>query len=105
MLKLPVIMAPCLFGNKVNSEYLKKSIMEKEFSYTEDTIQVFQYLVEKKEVRINRIGELTGKELEDLGKKLGLVHSKKSLELIKIDIINLSKIFLGGQVILQNSFD
>ena len=73
--------------------------MEKEFTYKEETIQIFQDLVEKKELKINGIKELSVKELEDHGAKLGLLHDKKSAELLKIDLINLSSIFLGGQVI------
>ena len=93
-------MAPCLMGKKVNNEILKKTIMEKQFTYTDETIQNFQELVDKKEIRISGIKDLNVKELGVVGAKLKLLHDKKKGEMIKIDLINLSKIFLGGQVIL-----
>ena len=51
-----------------------------------------------KEIKISRIKDLTVKDLQDYGAKLGLLKKKKSGELLKIDLINLSNIFLGGQV-------
>ena len=39
MLRLPVIMAPCMMRQSINSEALKKSIMEKEFSYDRDLLE------------------------------------------------------------------
>ena len=99
MLLLPVLMAPCLMGRKVNNERLKKTIMEKQFTYSDETIQNFQGLVENKEIRINGINELSVKQLEAFGRKLELQHDKKSGEMLKHDLINLSNIFLGGQVI------
>ena len=106
MLKLPALMAPCLLGKKVNSETFKKTIMEKQFTYKDETIQSFQELVENKELKINGIKDLSGKEIEDFGAKLGLSHDKKSAEVVKIDLINLCNIFLGGQVIaLEKIFE
>ena len=55
MLKLPPIMAPCLLGKQINSENLKKTIMEKQFMYEAKIIEAFQKLVESKELRINSI--------------------------------------------------
>ena len=50
-------------------------------------------------MKINGIKDLSNKELDEFGGKLGLAQPNKSRELIKIDLINLSKIVLGGQVI------
>ena len=94
-------MAPCLMGKQVNSENMKKTIMEKQFMYRDETIELFQNLVENKELKINGIKDLNAKELEAFGVKLELSHDKKSTELIKIDLINLSRILLGGQVIFR----
>ena len=59
--QLPAIMAPCLLGKKVNSENLKKTIMEKEFTFKQETIELFQELVEKKIIKINGIKDLQTK--------------------------------------------
>ena len=99
MLKIPVVMPPCLLGKKVNSEKLKKTIMEKEFSFEDETIMKFQQLVEKKVIKINSIKDLTVKQLEAFGAQLGILGQKKSGEMLKVDLINLSNIFLGGQVV------
>jgi len=97
MLKIPVLMPPKLMGRKVNSESSKKTIMEKEYSYSEETLLKFQELVEKGSLKIGRLGDLTKKELDALGATLGLASKKKSGEFLKLDLINLSNIFLGGQ--------
>ena len=99
MLALPSIMAPCLLRKQVNNERLKKTIMEKQFEYSEETIQIFQDLVGRKEIKINGIKDLDGKALGALSEKLKLVHEKKSGEMLRTDLINLTNIFLGGQVI------
>ena len=101
MLKIPVLMPPKLMGRKVNSESSKKTIMEKEYSYSEETLLKFQELVEKGSLKIGRLGDLTKKELDALGATLGLASKKKSGEFLKLDLINLSNIFLGGQVIFK----
>ena len=72
--------------------------MEKQFMYDDKIIEAFQNLLESKELKINGIKDLNAKELVTFGVKIGLSHEKKSSELIKIDLINLSKILLGGQV-------
>ena len=87
MLKLPIISAPRLIRKQVNNDVKKKTIMEKEFNYTEETLKTFMELVDGKELKINRISDLTLPELKVL-----------SGEIMKIDLINLSKIFLAGQV-------
>ena len=97
MLKLPAIMAPCLLGKKVNSENLKKTIMEKEFTFKQETIELFQEITEKKIIKINGIKDLQTKDLLSMGERLGLLNDKKTAEMIKIDLVNLSKIFLGGR--------
>lgn len=98
MLKLPSLIAPCLLREQINNEREKKTIMEKQYEYTDETIDLFQDLVQKKEIRLNGIKDINAKELGVLGAKLKLSHDKKSGEMIKIDLINLSKILLGGQV-------
>ena len=98
MLKIPALIAPCLTGKQVNNEQLKKTIMQKLFQYPEHTIQAFQELVENKEIRLSRIKDLRGNEIQELAKKLSILDERKSAEMLKNDLINLSNIFLGGQV-------
>ena len=50
MLKLPLLIPPSLTGKQVNNERCKKTIMEKQFEYSDETIQTFQELVEEKEI-------------------------------------------------------
>ena len=58
MLKLPIIIPPAILRKQVNNDISKKTLMEKEFSYTEETLQSFMELVENKEIRINRVKEM-----------------------------------------------
>ena len=92
MLHLPPIIAPCLTGNPVNNDISKKTIMEKEFEYEEETLIKFQELINKKEINIKSVGDLKPKDLKDIGTKLGINKSSKSGELLKTDIVNLSQI-------------
>ena len=48
MLHLPPIIAPSLAGNPVNNDISKRTIMEKEFQYEEDTLIKFQELITNK---------------------------------------------------------
>ena len=98
MLKLPIIAAPCLIRRQVNNDVKKKTLMEKEFKYKEETLEIFMKLVEDRHIKINGISELKTPELTSLSKQLGTYVEKKSAELMKIDLINLSQIFLAGQV-------
>ena len=98
MLKLPIIIPPALLRKQVNNEKAKKTLMEKHFLYTDETLGTFIKMVETKEIRINRIPDMTTQELKKVSEKLGIYDAKKSSELHKIDLTNLSKIFPGGQV-------
>ena len=97
MLKLPIISAPSLIQKQVNNDFKKETIMEKEFSYKEETLAKFITLVDTG-FKINRIQDISLNEARDLSKQLGVYSDKKSGEMMKIDLINLSKIFLAGQV-------
>ena len=72
--------------------------MEKSFTYENSTLDMFMKLVDNNEVIINKISDLKTKELTRLNKKLGIYTDKKTGELMRIDLLNLSKILLGGQV-------
>ena len=85
--------------SEVNSDWTKKSLMEREFSYTEEALAQFIQLVETRRIKINSISDLSSAELSELSREIGVYDAKKSAELMKIDLINLSKIFLAGQVL------
>ena len=59
-------------------------------------------LVDQKRIVINKIADLKSSELTELSKKLGIFNHKKTGEMMRIDLINLSKILLGGQVKKQS---
>ena len=102
MLKLPIIAAPSLIKKQVNNDFRKATLMEKEFSYKEETLAMFISLVDTKGFKINRIADLTLPEVRDFSKQLGIYSDKKTGELMKNDLINLSKIFLAGQVCIAS---
>ena len=98
MLKVPIVCAPSLIGKQVNTEVSKKTLLEKQFSYKEDTLAEFQGLVNKKVFKISSIGHMNGQEIRNFAKQVGIDSSKKSIEILKTDFNNLSGILLGGQV-------
>ena len=95
MLRLPVIMAPCMMRQSINSEALKKSIMEKEFSYDRDLLEKFQRLLDNKEVNLRNINDLGSKRIKEISIKLGIFDPSKSTEILKTDLVNLQKIVVG----------
>ena len=104
MLKLPILAAPSLLGKQVNNENKKKTLMEKTFEYEEETLATFISLVDNKELKINSIAEITVAKLKDLAQQLGIYHKDKTGEIIRTDLINLSKIFLAGQVVFWSKW-
>ena len=98
MLKLPIIAAPTLIRKQVNNDATKQSIMEKEFKYEEETLNIFQTLIDSKQLKISNIPNLKLSELQMLATQLGIFAAKKTGEIIRIDLTNLSKILLAGQV-------
>ena len=99
MLKLPIIAPPSMIRQQINNDVQKQTIMEKKFQYSEDTLKMFQDLVSSKKFKIGSTPGLSIDELKELSKMLGTYSSKKTGEIMKIDLINLSKIFMGGQVL------
>ena len=73
--------------------------MEKTFEYKNETLETFISLVDNKEIKINGISDIQLNKLKDLSKQLGIYHKDKTGEIMRTDLINLSKIFLGGQVV------
>ena len=98
MLKIPILSAPSLIRKQINNEFRKESLMEKKFEYEDETLQTFISLVDRKEIRINQTDDLTKSELTKFSRELGIYSVKKSVEVMKIDLNNLTKIFVGGQV-------
>ena len=85
-------MAKCVRGNMVNYDVRKKTIMEKSFKYNEETLIRFQEMLDNKEVSIKSISDLAAKDLKLIGDKLGINSSSKSGEVLKTDLVNLSKV-------------
>jgi hypothetical protein len=99
MLKLPIIAPPSMIRQQINNDVQKQTIMEKKFQYSEDTLKIFQDMVSSKKFKIGSTPGLSLDELKELSRMLGTYSSKKTGEIMKIDLINLSKIFMGGQVL------
>ena len=95
MLRLPLIMAPAMTNKMVNNEASKKTIMDKEFTYEKKTLESLVALVDAKEVNLKSVGDYSHKELKEIATKLEITHPSKSNEMLKTDIVNLSKILLG----------
>ena len=94
MLRLPLIMSKSIRKGMVNNDVFKRSLMEKEFTYSEETLVKFQEMLDAKELNIRSIGDLAAKDLKVYGDKLGINDSSKTGEMLKTDIINLSKVKL-----------
>ena len=88
-----------MIRQQINNDVQKQTIMEKKFQYSEDTLKIFQDMVSSKKFKIGSTPGLSLDELKELSRMLGTYSSKKTGEIMKIDLINLSKIFMGGQVL------
>ena len=102
MLHLPPIVAPSMIGMAVNNDISKKTLMEKEFKYEEDTLVKFQEMISKKEVNLKNIGDLDKKRLKEIAERIGVYNPKKTGEMMKTDIVNLTNIILCGQGICHS---
>ena len=77
----------------------KKSLIEKEFVFSKETLSTFAQLIETKAFNILGIGSLKANELVDIAKQLGLEKiADKSNEMLRKEVNHLSKLFLAGQV-------
>ena len=76
MLKLPIIAAPSLIRKQVNNEIKKKTLMEKSFEYTDETLATFISMVDEKKLKINGIQDLSVQELRDLTRDIGIKVNK-----------------------------
>jgi hypothetical protein len=77
----------------------KKSLLEKEFVFSKDTMSEFAKLMDEKKINILSIGNMKREELVEIGEQLSLDKVKtKSLEMLRKEIGHLVKIFLAGQV-------
>ena len=102
MLHLPPIVAPSMLGNAVNNDISKKTLMEKEFKYEEDTLKKFQELITKKEVDLKNVGNIDKKRLKEITEIIGLYNPSKTGEMMRTDLVNLTNIILCGQGICHS---
>ena len=99
MLHLPPIVAPAMLGNAVNNDISKKTLMEKEFKYEEDTLKKFQELITKKEVDLKNVGNIDKKRLKEITEIIGLYNPSKTGEIMETDLVNLTNISLHTSVV------
>ena len=103
MLKLPIIMAPSLLRQQTNNDIKKKSLLEKEFVFTKETMTEFAKLIDSRKLNILSINDMRPNELVELSETLGLEKiNRKSGTNLRNEINYLVKIFLAGQVTLLN---
>ena len=103
MLKLPIIMAPSLLRQQTNNDIKKKSLLEKEFVFTKETMTEFAKLIDSRKLNILSINDMRPNELVELSETLGLEKiNRKSGTNLRNEINYLIKIFLAGQVTLLN---
>ena len=73
--------------------------MDKEITYSKDTFNKFNRLVQRKEINILGFNNMKLKELQEIGKKLDLEDvAGKSATVIRKEINNLAKLVIAGQV-------
>ena len=53
--------------------------------------------MDKKQLKITNIQSIPSQQLIDFSRQLGIYHKDKTGEIIRTDLINLSKIFLAGE--------
>jgi hypothetical protein len=103
MLKLPIIMAPSLLRQQTNNDIKKKSLLEKEFVFTKETMTEFAKQIDSRKLNILSINDMRPNELVELAETLGLEKiNQKSGTNLRNEINYLIKIFLAGQVPLLN---
>lgn len=106
MLKIPLIISPCLLSKQVNNDTKKKSLLDKTVVYDKNTFREFHRLVEKKEINILGIQDMNLGELNDVMTKLKVPVGAKNASMLRNELNNMSKHFIAGQVLTnQNLLD
>ena len=99
MLKLPLIIAPGLLGKQINNDFQKKSLLDKEIKYKQETFIEFHRFIENRELNILSVSTMNVPELKEWARKLKLENvADKSGELLRKEVTNLVKVFVAGQV-------
>ena len=101
MLKLPIIMSPCLIAQQVNNDNQKKSLLDKAITFSEDTFQNFHRLIQNKELNILNINHMTLDELRGVMEKLKVTVGERNATLLRTELNDMAKLFTAGQVNLQ----
>ena len=70
MLKLPLIIAPGLLGKQINNDFQKKSLLDKEIKYKQETFIEFHRFIENRELNILSVSTMNVPELKEWARKL-----------------------------------
>ena len=106
MLKIPLIISPCLLSKQVNNDTKKKSLLDKTVVYDKSTFREFHQLIEKKEINILGIQDMNLDELNDVMTKLKVPVGAKNASMLRNELNNMSKHYIAGQVLaIQNLLD
>ena len=98
MLKLPLIMPSSLLGTQTNSDVDKKSLLDRQITYSPETFTKFTEMMDAGKIDVLGIKNLTAQEISLLGKEIGIKNmALKSDWMVKNEIINMSNKFLSGQ--------
>lgn len=86
MLKIPIIMAPCLIGKQVNSDVEKKSLIDKTIEYKKETFSNFHRLVQEKKINILSIHKMTYVELKQIMDELDVPVGDRNATLLRSEL-------------------
>ena len=98
MLKLPIIMAPCLVNCQVNRDTEKKSLLGKKISYDKSVFAKFCSMIEKKTINILNIHKMSYDQLKRVLENLGVPIGDRNATQMRTELDNMAKLFTAGQV-------
>ena len=86
MLKLPIIIAPCLLRKQVNNDVEKKSLIDKTIIYKKETFSNFHRLVQMKRINILNIHKMTYAELREVMDALEVPVGDRNATLLRTEL-------------------
>ena len=90
-------MAPKLLRKQVVTDYMKKTLFNKEIRYGPQNMAGLAKLLQREELDITRLDDLNKSEIKRVSKQLKLKTSKKSLTALLEEIKAVVKMYVAGQ--------
>ena len=97
MTLLPIIMAPIMLKNQVNSDCDKKTLFDKKVKFGKNTFKALATLISEKRIDFLNLESISSDELRIIAKELHIKLSQKSHVRLLEEIKSICSAYIAGQ--------